>query len=594
MKTFKIFYKFLFKYKGDFILSLFLVLISVLLSNAFPFLFRYFVNNISSLNARVLFWFIFLSLAARMGGVWVSNYYIYLGDKVLINAAKDARILIFSHIQKLDFAFHVNKKSGELISKTKRGDSAFFDIFDTLNREFLFNVFSFLFMAAAFYSVNKKIVLILFIALLLTVFISFRLIRHNINLRKIHNKEDDNVSHLIVDNLINYETVKYFAKEKREIKNLTEAMNRWTKALYNYFFTFRIINLITSSISNAALILIFYIMGKDVLNGKLTPGDFVFAVSLSLQLLPRIETLVMRARNIAKHYSDLKDYFDILDYPLVMPDSENSEEIKNPSGAINFKNVSFTYASGQEALDNVSIKIIPESTAALVGRSGSGKTTLIKLLLRIYDPASGDIEIDGHNLKNLKKEDLRRLIGVVPQEPILFNNTIGYNIGYPLDDLVKYGGDPSEISGIENGIGTEEKIIAAAKLANLHDFIDKLPNGYNTIVGERGVKLSGGQKQRLAIARVFLLNPPIIIFDEATSHLDSESERLIQDSIERLREHKTLIIIAHRLSTIMKADKIFVLDNGKIKETGIHSELIKKRRGIYKLLWGLQTEGAIA
>lgn len=575
MKTFRIFYKFIFKYKGKFIVSIIFLAVYTILSNALPFLFRYFVNHIFSLNGKILFWFIFLSFATRIGGVLINNYAIYLGDSVIVKAGRDARVAVFSHIQNLDFVFHVNKKSGELISKTKRGDGSFFDIFDALNRELLINIFSFLFMSAAFYYyINIRIVLILFVALVLTILVSFYLIKRNIALRNIFNKNEDNVSHLITDNLINYETVKYFAKEKREIKNLNTAMNDWAKSLYEYFFTFRIINLITTSISSAALILIFYITGKDVLGGKLTPGDFVFTVTLSLQLIPRIETLVQRTRNIAKHYSDLKAYFDILDYPLVMPDPENPAEVKNAAGNIDFKKIFFAYPSGREALYNVNFTIPEGSRVALVGRSGSGKTTITKLMLRMYDPNEGAIEINGINLRNLKKEDLRKMIGVVPQEPILFNNTIFYNISYPLDSA------------------SREEIVAAARLANLHDFIESLPNGYDTVVGERGVKLSGGQKQRLAIARVFLLNPPIIIFDEATSHLDSESEKLIQESIERLSKNKTLIIIAHRLSTVMKADKIIVLDKGKIKETGIHSELIEKRRGIYRLLWNLQTEGA--
>lgn len=576
MKTFKTFYKFIFEYKGKFVASIIFLAAYTIISNAQPFLFRYFVNNISSLNVKILFWFIFLSFAARIGGVLIFNYARLLGDNVVIKAGRDARIAVFSHIQNLDFAFHVNKKSGELISKNKRGDSSFFDIFDSINSELFINLFSFLFMSAAFYYyINKKIVLILFIALVLTVLVSYYFIKKNIALRNIHNKDEDNVSHIITDNFINYETVKYFAKEKREIKNLKQAMDDWIKSLYNYFFTFRIINLTTTSISSVALILIFYITGKDVLSGKLTPGDFIFTVTLSFQLIPRIETLVQRARNIAKHYADLKAYFEILEYPLVMPDPENPVKIKNIKGGIFLNKCSFAYPSGREALYSINLDIPAGSVNALVGRSGSGKTTITKLLLRMYDPTEGKIEIDGVDLRDLKKEDLRKMIGVVPQEPILFNNTIGYNISYPIDNVSK------------------KEIITAARLANLHEFIESLSKGYDTVVGERGVKLSGGQKQRLAIARVFLLNPAIIIFDEATSHLDSESEKMIQESIERLSKNKTLIIIAHRLSTVMKADKIVVLDKGKIKETGIHSELVEKNRGIYKLLWNLQTEGSV-
>ena len=274
-------------------------------------------------------------------------------------------------------------------------------------------------------------------------------------------------------------------------------------------------------------------------------------------------------------YTDIKDYFAILDYPLEVKDPEQPLKFECKKGEVEFKNLSFSYLGGRDALKNISITMSAGTSTALVGRSGSGKTTMTKLLMRVYDPDEGQVLVDGFDIRQIKKEDLRRSLGIVPQEPILFNSSIGYNIGYSLENAAK------------------EEIENAAKLANLHDFIVTLEKGYDTVVGERGVKLSGGQKQRLAIARVFLLNPKIIIFDEATSHLDSESERLIQESIERLSKGKTLIIIAHRLSTIMRADKIIVLDNGKVIEEGLHDELISKSGGIYKKLWELQTDHEI-
>jgi len=274
-------------------------------------------------------------------------------------------------------------------------------------------------------------------------------------------------------------------------------------------------------------------------------------------------------------YTDIKDYFAILDYPLEVKDPEQPLKFECKKGEVEFKNLSFSYEGGQEALKNISIAMSAGTSTALVGRSGSGKTTMTKLLMRVYDPNEGQVLVDGFDIRQIKKEDLRRNIGIVPQEPILFNSSIGYNIGYSLENA------------------TKEEIENAAKLANLHDFIVTLEKGYDTVVGERGVKLSGGQKQRLAIARVFLLNPKIIIFDEATSHLDSESERLIQNSMEKLAKGKTMIIIAHRLSTIMKADKIIVLDNGNVIEEGKHSDLLSRNSGIYKKLWELQTNHEI-
>jgi len=575
MKTFFIFYNFFRKYKRDLIASLFFSLIASVLSGAPPFLYRYLVNNFQVLALKTLFIIIGLFFIIKLGMIISDNLFFHIGDHAVANASRDARIKVFSKLQELDFAFHVNKKSGEFISKMKRGDNAFSAVHYALNGEFIGELFNFLVVAVTFSFINIKILFILIIFLILNIVFSIYFLKKNMEARTKFNNEEDNISHLIVDNLINYETVKYFAKEKREINNLIFNFKKWKKAFWDFSITFRKMNITINTISTIAIMAILYIAGTAVINKKLTSGDFVLIIAFIMQFFPGFQGLIRRMREIVKSYSDLKDYFDILDYPLVMREPENPVRIKNVVGVVNFKNVSFAYFSGQEALKNINLEITPESTTALIGRSGSGKTTFTKLLLRIYDPTMGEVQIDGHNLKNLKKEDLRRMIGMVPQEPILFNNTIAYNISYPKDDV------------------EEKEIIAAARLANLHSFIVSLPRGYDTVVGERGVKLSGGEKQRLAIARVFLLNPPVIIFDEATSHLDSESERLIQDSIEKLRQHKTLIIIAHRLSTIMKADKIIVLDKGEIKETGIHSELISKKRGIYKLLWNLQTEGAV-
>lgn len=574
MKTFKIFYRFLWKYKKWFLTSLFFGMLAAVLSSVPPFLYKYFVNNLKELNTNILFTIIAVFFIARIGNILSANLSFYFGDYTLFKSARDARIAIFSHLQNLDFAFHVNKKSGEFISKIKRGDGAFIDAHYEINSEFIYDIFNFIIVVLTFSFINKNLAIIFISFITLNIFVSVYFLKKNIRARQVFNDEEDNVSHLIVDNLINYETVKYFSKEKREIKNLTMEFKLWFSALWEYSLTFRKMSLATGSILTFAIVLILYITGKDVIKGSLTPGDFVLTVGFILQFFPRFENLTRRMRHIVKFYADLKNYFDILDYPLVMPDSENPAYIKNTAVNIDFKKVSFAYPSGHEALYNVNFTVPEGSRVALVGRSGSGKTTITKLMLRIYDPSEGSIEINGIDLKNLRKEDLRKMTGVVPQEPILFNNTIFYNISYPLDNA------------------SRDEIITAARLANLHEFIESLPLKYDTIVGERGVKLSGGQKQRLAIARVFLLDPPIIIFDEATSHLDSESEKLIQESIERLSKNKTLIIIAHRLSTVMKADKIIVLDKGKIRETGIHSELIEKRRGIYKLLWNLQTEGA--
>ena len=573
-KTFQKFYSYFWRYKGYFITSLVFAFFSSAFNASLPFLYRYLVNHLAFLDTRTLLYVLLAFLASRMGFVIFDNLATYFGDKSAIPASRDARIDAFSHLQKLDFAFHVNKKSGEFISKIKRGDSAFWDMYFAVNNQLVGDFFDLALVLALLFYLRVELVLILVGSLIVNAFLSSYFLKKNMALREDFHKAEDNVSHLIVDNLINYETVKYFAKEKREIANLASAFKSWESTIWAYGLTFRKMWVVMGFISTVTLVAMLGVTGFDVARGMLTIGDFVFTMSLMLQFFPRFERLIARLRQVAKSYADLVSYFAILEYPLVMPDPAQPEIIAHPRGDVDFEHVSFTYPSGQDALRDVSFHINAGTTVALVGKSGAGKTMVTKLIMRMYDPLEGRVALDGHDIRNIAKENLRTMIGLVPQEPILFNNTIGYNIAYPLDDIGK------------------KEIIAAAKHANLHEFIESLEKGYDTMVGERGVKLSGGQKQRLAIARAFLLDPAIIIFDEATSHLDSESEMLIQDSLERLRKNKTLIMIAHRLSTIMKADTIIVLDAAKIAETGTHSDLIHKESGIYRRLWELQTNRA--
>ena len=575
MKTFKTFYSFLWKYKGYFILSQITAFISIASYSSIPFIYRYLIDNFQNLTAQSFFAVVMVYGSIRIGGILFGNLSWFLAEKVQNPAEVDVKVKIFSYLQKLDFIFHTAKKSGELISKIKRGGSAFERMDSEINRELTDDLFRLIIIAGAFSMISLKITYIFVFSIATIILISTFLIKNNVKLRVRYNKEEDNISHIIADNLINYETVKYFASEKREVFNLVESFKKWTRSVWKLVMSSMWINLSVRLLSVITTIIILAMLGSDVINKKITAGDFILVMTFLMQIFPNIEKIVFRLRSIMNDYTDIKDYFAILDYPLEVKDPEQPLKFECKKGEVEFKNLSFSYEGGQEALKNISIAMSAGTSTALVGRSGSGKTTMTKLLMRVYDPNEGQVLVDGFDIRQIKKEDLRRNIGIVPQEPILFNSSIGYNIGYSLENA------------------TKEEIENAAKLANLHDFIVTLEKGYDTVVGERGVKLSGGQKQRLAIARVFLLNPKIIIFDEATSHLDSESERLIQNSMEKLAKGKTMIIIAHRLSTIMKADKIIVLDNGNVIEEGKHSDLLSRNSGIYKKLWELQTNHEI-
>jgi ATP-binding cassette subfamily B protein len=322
-------------------------------------------------------------------------------------------------------------------------------------------------------------------------------------------------------------------------------------------------------------VMMFFVY-NNVVAGIWTAGFLVTAFGYVSSVHWKSFDLIYKYRRLLKLNSDIEKYINVMELEPTIKDIDNPERLESISGSIDFRNIVFSYKGKdkkeeKEVIHNISLHIHPDETVAFVGKSGSGKTTLTKLLMRFYAPQSGNIYIDGKNLKDVKLSDLRKAIGIVPQDPILFNETIKFNIAY---------GKPES---------SLEEIESAAKKASLDDFIQSLPQKYDTIVGERGIKLSGGQRQRLAIARAILYNPEIIVFDEATSQLDSENERTIQNALDNLKKKKTTIIIAHRLSTVMKADRIIVFDEGRIVEEGKHEELMKNN-GIYSHLWELQTE----
>jgi ATP-binding cassette subfamily B protein len=383
-----------------------------------------------------------------------------------------------------------------------------------------------------------------------------------------------------VDNLVNFDTVKYFANERFEQERFKGLLQQWYKTLQDYFFTFRYFDVILGNLINVALVGIMMMAIIDVRKGVLTLAEFLLVTTFSMTLFPKMMNFLFHLRELAKKYSDLKVYLELLDEKITISDPAQPKTIAKAKGEVQFDHVTFAYDNEvNPVLRDFHLTIKGGESVALVGYSGAGKTTIAKLLMRMYDPQKGMIKLDGIELKSLTKKEIRKTVGIVPQDPLLFNNSVFYNISYAKQHASK------------------QEVYAAAKAARVSDFVDKMPKGYDTIVGERGIKLSGGQRQRLAIARVLLEQPQILIFDEATSALDSASEKIIQVAFWHLvrepQKPRTAIIIAHRLSTIMKADRIVVMEKGGIAEIGTHQELIKNPKSIYYRLWSLQRDGFI-
>jgi ATP-binding cassette subfamily B protein len=391
--------------------------------------------------------------------------------------------------------------------------------------------------------------------------------------RQEFNEVEDQISGLITDNLLNFDTVKLFAKETWEYHRLSNHLKGWYTKFWHFANSFRAIDITVGTLGNVGLFLILLRTLQATSNQTITIANYIMVVGFIANFYPRFFELIWQLRRIAKNQIDMDKYLKILDQPVTVLDPVHPQRLTKSSGHINLDHVTFNYPGTTiQVLSDVNLDIAPGQSIAFVGHSGAGKTSLIKLLMRFYDVSTGSITIDGIDIRQFTKSHLRSLMGVVPQDPIMFNDTLQFNIAYGAED-------PSHAD-----------LLRAVEMAHLTEFVNSLPEGFNTQVGERGIKLSGGQKQRLAIARMILSNPDIIIFDEATSQLDSESEQKIQSAFWAAASGKTTLIIAHRLSTVMRADKIIVMQDGKIIETGTHAQLTKNKKGLYNHFWKIQTE----
>lgn len=574
MKSLRVFFRFLGQYKRQMCLFLTATVITVTLETIRPYWLKGILDSAQNNNFPAVFNYLILFGVSTLGANLISALAYYLGDKALIPYARKVRETIFKKILELDFAYHVNKSTGALISAFRRGDNAVFSVFLSIFQE-LFRVLIALIVTLYFlFNSSFDIAISLLLLFITNIILIWQLIKINLKYRTDFNNADDNISGIITDSILNYETVKFFAAEKKECSRLHTSFDDWSKKLWRFSNSYRFMDIGVGTLSGIGMLYILW-QAVNKLNHGFSLGDLVMVSGFITSFYYQFFNLFFQIRNIAKSITDLDKYFGILDNETQVKDPLSPEVLKNPQGSLSFKNLSFAYPGNNgRVLDDINLDIKTGEQVAFVGRSGAGKTTLLKLLLRFYDATSGLIEFDGVDIKKFTKSYLRSLMAVVPQEPIMFNNSIKFNLSY----------------GKENASMTA--IRKAAADANILDFIESLPQKWNSEVGERGIKLSGGQKQRLAIARALLTDPKILIFDEATSNLDSESERQIQKSLSLASKNRTVIIIAHRFSTIRNADKIVVLSNGTIAEIGKHRDLIKKG-GLYKMLWTLQSKGKL-
>jgi ATP-binding cassette subfamily B protein len=487
-------------------------------------------------------------------------------------AVRTIALKTFRHLHELSLRFHLARQTGGLTRDVERGTRGIstligFTLFSILPTLIEIGLVSAILIARY----DLWFIGITLAALVLYIVYTVTITEWRTGFRRQMNELDSRANTRAIDSLLNYETVKYFNNEEFEARRYDESLQRWETAAVRSQTSLSLLNIGQSAIIAIAVTLIMWRATLGVVRGTMTIGDLVLVNAFMIQLYIPLNFLGVIYREIKQAVADMERMFQLIDENAEVKDAPGAAPLLASAGEVRFEHVDFCYESNRQILFDVSFAIPAGRTIAVVGPSGSGKSTLARLLYRFYDVSGGRITVDRQDLRAVQQSSVRSAIGIVPQDTVLFNDSIEYNIAYGRPDASK------------------NEIIAAAKLAQIHDFVNALPEGYATPVGERGLKLSGGEKQRVAIARAILKNPRILIFDEATSALDSKSEKLIQAELEQISADRTTLTIAHRLSTIVGADEILVLDRGRITERGTHAELLSAD-GSYARMWALQQE----
>jgi len=565
---------YLLEFKNRVVLALLLLVLAKLANVTVPLLLKEIVDALDKPKAMLL---VPVSLVVGYGLLRLfSTLFGELRDavfaKVTQRAIRRVALKLFVHLHSLSLRFHLERQTGGVSRDIERG---------TKGISFLLNFMLFsilptlleigLVAGILFYKYNPWFAIITFITL--TVYIVFTLFitEWRMVFRRSMNDMDSKANTRAIDSLLNYETVKYFGNEDYEARRYDEHMSKWETSAVQNQTSLATLNSGQSTIIAIGMTALMLLASNGVVKGELTIGDLVLINVFMLQLYMPLHFLGFVYREIKHSLVDMEKMFRLLDENREIQDAPDAVALKVDQAAVHFEQVCFSYEPKRQILFDISFDIPPGHKVAVVGSSGAGKSTLSRLLFRFYDVNSGRILIDNQDIRQVTQASLRAAIGIVPQDTVLFNDSIYYNIAY---------GRPE---------ATREDVLHAAQSAHIHAFITSLPDGYDTMVGERGLKLSGGEKQRVAIARAILKNPAILIFDEATSALDSQSEKVIQNELRNVAHDRTTLIIAHRLSTIVDANQILVMDNGRIVERGTHRELLAKQ-GVYAKMWALQQQ----
>jgi ATP-binding cassette, subfamily B, heavy metal transporter len=567
------------------VISLLLMLVAKLVTVAMPFTFKWATDALVAASGgnvpanQSLGWLIGAPLLAtilygltRIAMMMLSQVREGMFATVAMHAVRKLALNTFEHMHQLSLRFHLERKTGGLTRVLERGRVGIENITRMTLMTFVPTIVEFaLVLGVCAYQFDWRYAATVTVMIVVYLGYTIQATDWRIRIRRTMNESDSDANTKAIDSLLNYETVKYFGAEEREAQRYDKSVAVYEQASVKTYTSLAVLNMGQAVIFTIALTVCMVMAGVDILAGQKSVGDFVMVNALMLQLFIPLNFMGMVYREIKQSLTDIERMMDVLDQNPEVADRPGAKTLRVHAGTIRFESVKFRYEPERLILDGLSFEVPAGKMVAIVGPSGAGKSTVSRILLRFYDVAGGRVTIDGQDIREVTQSSLRAAIGVVPQDTVLFNDTILYNIRY---------GRPN---------ASDEEVTAAARLAQIDVFIKALPDGYDTMVGERGLKLSGGEKQRVAIARTILKAPPILILDEATSALDSHTEKDIQDALDKIARDRTTVVIAHRLSTIVGADVILVLDQGRLVEQGTHAELLTSN-GLYASLWNRQRQ----